>query len=254
MHTTPAQRPSHLSDVCPDRLRDAVRENRSWRGVLRALGLVASRPARHLQDECDRIGIDYSHFGSRSWSDEQLREALSEAASWGQLLRALGYAGDSGSARATIRKHAVRLGLDATRLTERPTPDRADPFVAEPDLKHLRSAGAFIVAAACALRGLVISWPLEPAVYDLLVDTGSGVHRVQVKTTTWRLNGAWACKITHREGGSTAWYTKQEIDYFGIVDGGQDVYMIPVEVVDGTGTIIVRRYDRYRIALSPQSE
>ena len=114
-------------------------------------------------------------------------------------------------------------------------------------MRYLRASGPYIVAAACSMLGFNISWPLEPVAYDLLVDDGCRIWRTQVKTTTWRLNGAWACKITHREGAQKAWYTSQQIDYFGIVDAEQRVYMIPVAAVDGLGTIIVRQYERYRL-------
>jgi hypothetical protein len=236
-----------VGGVAEDALRAAVGMSRSWRGVLRQLQLTSSRQARMLQADCDRLGIDYGHFGTRAWSDAQLREALGAAGSWADVLAALGYADDSGSARATIRKHATRLGLDLTPLSGRPRPMGDDPFASPPDARHLRAAGAYLVAGACALLGYKVSWPLEPTRYDLLVDTGGDVQRVQVKTTAWRLDGAWACKITHRQSAQTAWYTKQDIDYFGVVDGDQRVYMIPVEVVDGTGTIIVRHYDSYRL-------
>lgn len=232
-------------------LRQAVATSRSWRGVLRALGVQSSRHARALKSQCDRTGIDYGHFRGRRWSDGDLRDALVSANSWRDLLQSLGYAEDSGSARATVRKHAGRLCLDLRRLEVAPRPPACDAFAGEADGRHLRDAGAYLVAAACAMRGFKISWPLEPAVYDLLIDTGRSLLRVQVKTTTWRLHGAFACKITRRSGGEKTWYTKDDIDYFGVVDGDQQVYMIPVEVVDGTGTIIVRQYDAFRISAFP---
>lgn len=214
--------------------------------MLREVGLSSPRRGRQLQAECDRLGIDYGHFSTRGWTDQQLIEVLPTARGWWDVMAGLGYEQDSGSARATIRKHAARIGLDVSILSDSPAPGEGDPFTDPADPHHLRAAGAFIVAGACALRGYKVSWPLEPAVYDLLVDTGR-VQRVQVKTTTWRLDGEWACKITHSESGVKAWYTDREVDYFAVVDGDLAVYMIPVNVVDGLGTIIVRKYDAYRL-------
>lgn len=233
-------------DVPVARLRIAVAQNRSWRGVLRTLGLTAPRAGRLLRARCDAEGIGYAHFSSRSWTDAQLR-AAAPAADWTALLAALGYAADSGSARATIRKHAVRLGLDLHHLE--PAGGRrevADAFCAQPQLDHLRAAGSYLVAAACALAGHKVAWPLEPAPYDLLVDDGR-LHRVQVKTTSRRVDGAWTCKLTRARSGHRDWYTTDEIDWFGIVDGELSVYLVPSAVVDGLGTIVVRAYDAYRV-------
>jgi hypothetical protein len=46
-----------------------------------------------------------------------------------------------------------------------------------------------------ALRGFRVSWPLEPAVYDLLADPGDGaaILRVQVTTGTSRQGDTWVC-------------------------------------------------------------
>jgi hypothetical protein len=58
--------------------------------------------------------------------------------------------------------------------------------------------------------------------------------------------------ITANEGSGSARrrraYTREEIDYFGVVDGDQQVYMIPVSVVEGQTCVCVRRYDEYRVA------
>lgn len=232
-------------------LRAAVADSRSWRGVLRRLGLTPSGHSGPLRQRCEATGIDYSHFRTRTWSDEQLVQALATAVSWGELAHVLGYASDCGSTRATIRKHACRLGLQLDALDTVADAVPAEPFAGPADFSHLRDAGAYVVAGVCAMQGSKVAWPLEPAVYDLLIDTGRDVHRVQVKTTTWRLNGTWACKITRRQSGQKAWYTKRDIDFFGLVDGDLQVYMIPVEVVAGIGTVILRHYERYRIARPP---
>ena len=232
--------------VTADSLRTAVAASRSWRGVLRALGMTSAHRGRQLQTACARLGIDVSHFSVRTWTDDQLDQVISSAPSWSDVLRRLGYARDSGSARATIRKHAARLGLDISTLAEPPDRAAGGPFTDPPLPENLRAAGAYFVAGACALAGYKVSWPLEPAVYDLLVDTGR-IQRVQVKTTTWRKDNTWACKITHNRSSEKAWYSDEEIDFFAVVDPDVNVYMIPVAAVDGLGTIYVRRYEAYRL-------
>jgi len=42
-------------------------------------------------------------------------------------------------------------------------------------------------------------------------------------------------------------YTADEIDYFAIVSGDRDVYLLPVRVVEGQTTICLRRYEQYRL-------
>jgi hypothetical protein len=94
-------------------LAAAVASCRSWRQVLLKLGLSPNRHARRLRDRCDEWGIDYGHFRYHVFTDEQLAEVLGSAGTWAEALSRLGYTADSGSARATIRKHARRLGLSA---------------------------------------------------------------------------------------------------------------------------------------------
>ncbi len=233
-------------------LRRAVGVSRSWRGVLRELGLSSAHRGRQLRATCALLGIDTRHFGTRSWSDAELRTAVAAAGTWLDLTRSLGYAEDSGSARATVRKHALRLGLDVGRLSSGPMPPPG-ALAAVPDLAHLRSAGPYLVAAACVLAGHRVSWPLEPAVYDLLVDDASGIHRVQVKTCTSRLPGSWECSISRSEyarvpgGKRRVHYMPEEIDVFGIVDGDLEVYLVPLSVVAGAGTLSMRRYAAFRL-------
>lgn len=240
--------------VSEDELRAAVAVSRSWRAVLRHVGLTSPRHGRRFQQVCDLRGIDYRHFRNRVFADEELGDVLGTASSWPDALRRLGYAEDSGSARATVRRHAVRLGIDVSRLSAGPAPVPSSPFAGHADSGRLREAGSYVVAAACALIGHKVSWPLEPATYDLLVDTGpAGIQRVQVKTCTYRSGGAWVCGITRSEyaaapgGKRRVHYSPDEIDYFGIVDGDLAVYLIPAGLLAGVGTISLRKYSSFEV-------
>lgn len=107
------------------------------------------------------------------------------------------------------------------------------------------------MGGALALRGYAVSWPLEPVAYDLVADSEVGLQRIQVKSTTWRQDGAWACKLTRSEpgsGGGRAYYSAEEVDYFACVDGEEAVYLIPVAVVEGLSVIYLRAYERFRLA------
>jgi hypothetical protein len=209
-----------------------------------------------MRDVCDRVGISYSHFyGMRGVADDEFRASVAGATSWSEVLAALGYAAESGSARSSVRRRAADLGIDVTHLGLRCARDvTSGPFAGTADARHLRSAAAFLVAAQCALRGYAVSWPLEPTAYDLLVDAGTdGLLRVQVKSSTRRVDGSWIAWITRGSNASTREgtrrsYSAEEIDYFGVVDGEQRVYMIPVNVVEGRKALTLRAYEAYALA------
>lgn len=126
------------------------------------------------------------------------------------------------------------------------------------DVRNLRDAGAMVVAAVLTLCGHRVSWPLEPAPYDLIVTTDSGIERVQVKTTTRRQGNTWVCSLSRSRYTSRStslrrrsWYTSDEIDSFGVVDGDLAVYRLPFSVVAGRSAIHLSRYSDYRVGFLP---
>lgn len=249
---TPMPPRDRLCAIDRETLAPVVADSRSWRQVGQAVGLPSSRHCRRLRSLCDQWAIDYSHFRYHHFSDQQLVEALGTASSWAQALTLLGYAEDSGSARATIRKHAKRLGLPTPYFAVRPVSSAAVVCMT-PSASNLRNAGPTLVAAACILAGHRVTWPLEPAAYDLVVDTGSSLQRVQVKTCTRKVGGSWQCSVTRSEyahvagGKRRAWYSQDDIDAFAIVDGDGEIYWIPIGDVVGQATLSLRRYGEYRV-------
>jgi hypothetical protein len=207
-----------------------------------------------MRAACDTLGISYQHFygmhGVRE--DDKVKAAVSNAASWAEALAVLGYAPDSGSARSSVRRRAADLGIDIAHLQQPVAAgEPAGPFGGTSEPRHLRRAAAFLVAAKCALLGFSVSWPLEPTAYDLVVDAGAqGLLRVQVKSGTRRVNGSWMAWITRSSGmsGGRRSYSLEEIDYFGVVDGDQEVFMIPVALVEGRTSLSLRRYEKFRLA------
>jgi hypothetical protein len=244
-------------------LREAVATQHSWRGVLRTLGLPesSSRHARLLRVRAVTLGIDVTHFrGQRSWSDTLLVGSVPAASNWAHLMEKLGYPVDSGSARNTIRGHAARIGISVSHLDvntggELPLP-RPPPAAS-----RLRSAGPMLVAAFLTLEGYRVSWPLEPAPYDLLVTQATAApSRVQVKTSVRRDAGSWVCSLTrHAYAAQKRWHARQvydlgEIDAFGIVDGDLAIYLIPAAIVGGRSASHLRRYSRFRLGDLPGRE
>ncbi|WP_156744440.1 hypothetical protein [Mycobacterium sp. E740] len=203
---------------------------------------------RSVRLHADRLGLDYSHFtGQRRWTDQQLAVAVTSAASWSQVAELLGLAG--GSSTTTLRGHAVRLGLDIAHLKQPRTPQ---PQIGEmlPSLANLPRAGSLLAAAWFELCGNSVSWPLEPCRYDLLVWMGDAAERVQVKTSTLKQGSSWTAWISST-GKRRTTSDPDEIDYFFIIDGDFDYYLIPVAAVGGLTAIQLSAYRGYCVARDP---
>src|SRR5271169_82480 len=100
-------------------LTNAVAASRSWRGVMRELGLCVTSAGsiRIVKRQVAGLGLDTDHFtGQRRWSDAQLRRAVASAYSWPELQSELGLTHDSTDDRTRVKAHAARLGLDLSRL------------------------------------------------------------------------------------------------------------------------------------------
>lgn len=242
---------ARASSYSDDDLRRAITASRSWRGVLRELGLTATSASamRSVRRNADQLGIDYGHFtGQRRWTDAQLEAAVATCSSWREVVEALGLANES--SQVTIRGHAARLNLDVSRLSP-PRPElsgRGVPMSA--DLKNLPRAGSLIASAWFALCGFSVSWPLEPARYDLLVERDQQLQRVQVKTTSVRAKNAWQVWLS-TTGRTRNTYDPDHVDLFFVVDGDMSLYVIPVEVVGGLHAITLSGYQGFRVGSWP---
>lgn len=237
-------------EVAPEALAAIVATSRSWRGVLRELGLTSTHKGRQMRAFCDAAGIDYSHSRQRTYDDDRLRCAVAMARSWDELLEMLGLATTSGSARGSVRKRCAQLGLDLRGLEPDLLPGRPVPV---PCSHRLREAGALLVAATYVMSGSSVCWPLEPTTYDLLVThPGASAERVQVKTTTYRTGGSWVCSVSrsrYTPGGrkERVAYEPSEIDVYAVVDGDLGVYLIPSGQLVGARRVSLRRFAAHRV-------
>jgi hypothetical protein len=164
-------------------LTNAVAESRSWRGVMRELGLCVTSAGsiRVVKRRVALLGLDTSHFtGQRTWSDAALKRAAAHAYSWEELLDAIAVKSRSGDERTRVKAHALRLGLDLSHLNDQPQDTRSQP-VPEPPLRNLRQAATSLAACWFSLCRFGAAIPIEPSVYDLLVSTPHGIKRVQVR-------------------------------------------------------------------------
>jgi hypothetical protein len=216
---------------------------------MRELGLCVTSAGsiRVVKRHVTRLGLDTSHFtGQRCWSDAQLRRAVASVYSWSELLSELGIEG-SASDRTRIKAHAIRLGLDLSRLSAPPADLAARPEF-RPDIKHLREAGTAIAAMWFLMCGYNASIPMEPTIYDLLVSMPDGVKRVQVKTTYY--GDGWAVQVGRRpysagNRGRLVPYDPELVDLFFLLDGDLTMYVIPSRVIAGRVGILLRNYSEY---------
>ncbi|MFT3886775.1 MAG: group I intron-associated PD-(D/E)XK endonuclease [Arachnia sp.] len=228
-----------------EQLRNAVAVSSSWRGVLRELGLASASGAamRSARLHAVRLGVDTDHFrGQRRWTEDQLRSAVAAGASWPEVADRLELRG--GTAVSSLRGHAARLGLDVAHLESRvPGVEVVDR---RPDAVHVARAASLIAAAWFSLCGDTVTWPLEPCRYDLLVDRGGELRRVQVKSTAARGGGPRTVYLsTTRRTRRT--YDPSEVDDFFIVDGSLRLYLIPLAAVGGLHAISLGAYERFRL-------
>lgn len=232
-------------------LKDAIAASANWRQVMRGLGLKDNSAGlvRRVKRDTLALGIDTSHFrGKRSWSDGQLRRAVIAGFGWTDVLAALGLSPDNGDGRTRVKAHAIRLGLDLTHLEDPATTIEAAPLA--PDLEHLREAATALAATWFVLCGCNAAFPVEPAVYDLLVTTPEGIKSVQVKTTTCYTKDGWQVAVGRRPYSvgnmdKRVPYDPEVIDLFFIVDGDLSIYLIPSRVIAGRVGITLRTYKKY---------
>lgn len=236
-----------------EQLIESVKASEHWRGVMRSLGIQTNSAGvlRRIRRDVARLKLDLSHFkGSRTWSDAELIRAVTNAVTWDDVFTALGLCTPQKSTRLHLMRHAVRLGVDVSRLEDHaPTP--VIRWDAGTDLANLRSAAPSMAAAWFMIRGCTASFPVEPAPFDVLASMPDGVKRVQVKTTTTRNRGSWLARVGRRphsaRNAPLIPYDPDEIDLFFIVDGDLNMYLIPSRDIAGRTSILVRAYQRYLV-------
>jgi len=146
----------------------------------------------------------------------------------------------------------MRLGLDLAHL-DNPGESSSGSADIRPDLRYLRHAAPSIAASWFSLCGFNVAIPVEPTVYDLLVSMPEGIKRIQVKTTTCFGKDGWTVavgrrpySIGNREGRIP--YDPELIDWFFIMDGHLNIYLIPSRVIAGRIGLLLRAYTGYIVA------
>jgi hypothetical protein len=238
-----------------DQLTGAIRSSACWRDVIRALGIPTNSEGvlRRIKRDAARLDANVSHFkGTRTWDDMQLTRAVATALSWDDVFTDLGLQTPRKETRVRIMGHAIRLGLDVRHLDPAHKQVPAGPAW-QVDLMRLRDCATPLAAAWFKLRGCIVSFPEEGAIYDLLADSPAhGLLRVQVKSSIHRPDAARTVTVGHRPyaAGNLAPlmpYDPKVIDYFFILDGEFTMYLIPSSVIAGRVGILLRTYQQYSV-------
>lgn len=181
----------------------------------------------------------------RSYTDDQLRQAIREAVSWTQVSTLLGAKKGSGSVVTSARKRAELLGIDVSHLTLQAAKvcDKHATLVptrkgTTTDVGHIANAFA---SAILAVKGFVAIPALEGSRYDLLLEQPQGrFERLQCKNGRIRgkvlqFNTRSRSGGLYKAGYVSKAYTKDDIDYFAVFcsDNGT-LYLIPVEDVQSS--------------------
>lgn len=92
-------------------------------------------------------------------------------------------------------------------------------------------------------EGYSVSVPLtESQRYDLIVDDGDTLHRVEVKTTRHKPKGTYVVLLS-TQGGNQSWstskkkFSSKDADYIFVVTDEGVRYLIPASVADGKANL-----------------
>jgi hypothetical protein len=103
-----------------------------------------------------------------------------------------------------------------------------------------------MAAAWLSLCGFEVSWPLEPARYDIVASRERQLTRIQVKTCRRWDNGGWLASLSTTSGRLRT-YDPDDIDAFFVIDGDLEFYLIPVTAVGGRYAVSLSHYADFRL-------
>lgn len=169
-----------------------------------------------------------------------------------------------GLKNADVFRRLKRMGV---LRTYREAADRAVPecptvpyFSRIPSGENLNKAAVGVSVGWFLRKGYMVSLPVEPAHYDLVVESDEGLKKVQVKSTTSHdKGGAWKVYVSRTAYSSEVEirgaagkrrrtsYTKEQVDLFFVLTGDGSIFLIPVEALGSVKTInLDTKYAKYR--------
>ncbi len=114
-----------------EQLAEAIASSTTWPQVATKLG-ISPGGGRYLKTWANRLGLDYSHFSGRgkkrTWTDQELAEAVAASTAWTQVATKLGISPGGGG---YLKTWANRLDLDYSHFTGRGDRTWTDQQLAE---------------------------------------------------------------------------------------------------------------------------
>jgi hypothetical protein len=152
-----------------------------------------------------------------------------------------------------VVRRLKRCGLGRT-VDEAIQATRAVPVIPVPftkkkgvmsDVAHAKAISWF------AQRGYTVSLPIQATSYDFVVESDEGLKRIQFKSAESKndKSASWRVNVCRGQGWSRKrrTYTKDEVDLFFILTGDNDVYLIPIDAIEGKERICLDvLYRQYR--------
>ena len=154
---------------------------------------------------------------------------------------------------------ALRRSANKVRPRPNPPPVERQPlreavgFRAHPNTRHQGDAGLGIAIAYFSRIGAKVGIPLtDSQPYDLMVDDGQQLARVQVRTTTVREGHAYVVGLKTVGGNKTQLITKvfdpKAYEWLFVVCGDATAYLIPTTAIRAKYSIFLgRKYEPYRL-------
>lgn len=223
------------------------------------LGLSSTSAIKGLRARAAQLELDVSHFrGQRSWSDEALALAVKNSPTWSSVASCLGLRA-SADTLASLKVHAHRLELGVEHLGKgHQRPHDLIRSLGRKSFDAFDREAEFLAAAWFTAHGFAVSIAGPGLAYDLLIDDGSGVKRVQVKSTTQspsrRPSATVAvARMTASGGGKRTWqrYAPDDFDLFFILFSTGDVYLVPLGSVLGQRALSLNPTSPYFIEKMP---
>jgi hypothetical protein len=188
-------------------------------------------------------------------SDLDFQNYVSESTSVYDLAKRMGYKFSPGkNTKIKIRERVSSLKLSFKKKEKKIREKQVDSRFENKNLKAIGDVGEAYFRYQCLKNGIVVSKvDGDNAPYEFVMDVGSKLIRVQVKTTSVYLRGSSIFNtgkplLRGNKFGKTA-YKKNEVDYFYLFSTIlEEGYLLPFEEIGDTHTTI-----RKEEALNKQS-
>lgn len=120
--------------------------------------------------------------------------------------------------------------------------------------KKQGDAGLGLAIGWYTSNGYTVCIPLtDSQSYDLVVENGSGLKKVQVKTATAFKHGGWCVDLRTRGGnrswsGKTTKVSKDQVDTVFVCTDEPSMYLIPSEESEGKSVLSLgTKYEKFKL-------